>query len=326
MAEKRTDPSALRLSLVVPVYNEAPGILRFHQTLSTVLDSLHKPCEIIYVDDGSTDDTSKVLAGIAADDTRVTVLELSRNFGHQAALTAGLDKASGDVIITLDGDGEHPCELISQMIDLIDMGYDVVLTQRANVERQLPITKRLSSSLFYALINHLSDTPIVPGSADYRAMTRPVSDSLKQMGEYHKFLRGMITWTGYKTAILPYVPGPRLAGETKFSIVKMIRLANAAIFSFSLAPVHLVVALGGLFVVLAFLEAIYVTSLWLLGARNVLAPGWSSLMFVILLVGGMIMVSLGILGIYVGYIFQEVKRRPVYIVRSILSGSSEERP
>jgi dolichol-phosphate mannosyltransferase len=157
-------------------------------------------------------------------------------------------------------------------------------------------------------------------------MTRPVSESLKQMGEYHKFLRGMIAWTGYKTAILPYIPAPRLAGKTKYSLAKMIRLANAAIFSFSLIPAQVVVALGGLFLVLAFLEAVYVTGLWLLGGRNVLAPGWSSLMFVILLVGGMIMVSLGILGIYVGYIFQEVKRRPVYIVRSIHAGEAEASP
>ncbi len=159
MAQKRTDQPAQRLSVVVPVYNEAPGILRFHEALSTVLGSLHKPCEIIYIDDGSIDDTAKILAGIAADDTRVSVLELSRNFGHQAALIAGLDRALGDVIITLDGDGEHPCELIVQMIELIDMGYEVVLTQRASDKMQLPLTKRFSSALFYAVINRLSETP-----------------------------------------------------------------------------------------------------------------------------------------------------------------------
>jgi dolichol-phosphate mannosyltransferase len=314
-----------KLAVVVPVYNEAEAVPAFHQALASVLERLAYSAAIYYVDDGSTDGTGEALTRIAAADKRVTVLELSRNFGHQAALAAGLDRATGDVIITMDGDGQHPCELIIDMLGLIDAGYDVVLTQRMREGgAQLPFSKRVASDLFYVLINRLSDTRVVAGSADFRAITCAVADTLRQMGEYHRFLRGMIAWTGYKTAILPYVPSPRLAGRTKYSTVKMLRLANAAIFSFSLVPIQIVVGLGALFVVLAIVEAFYVGGLWLVGQRDVLAPGWSSLMFVLLFVGGMIMVSLGIIGIYIGYIFQEVKRRPVYIVRSTHHADSEQ--
>jgi polyisoprenyl-phosphate glycosyltransferase len=302
------------LAIVVPVYNEAQVISEFHRRLACVVDKLTSSTVIYYVNDGSTDATRNVLDELAQQDKRICVIELTRNFGHQAALIAGMEATTEDLIITLDGDGQHPPELIPQMIDLIQVGYEVVLTQRAR-DASIPTLKRVSSDLFYAWINLLSDTRIPAGSADYRALTRPVAETLKGMGEYHKFLRGMVAWTGYRTAILPYTQGPRLAGRTKYSLVRMIRLANAAIFSFSLVPIQIVVGLGAIFLVLALLEAIYVLSLWVLGQRNVLAPGWSSLMFVLLVIGGMIMVSLGILGIYVGYIFQEVKRRPVYILR-----------
>jgi glycosyltransferase involved in cell wall biosynthesis len=309
MADVRT------LAIVVPVYNEADAVGQFHARLCCVVDQLGCSTTVYYVDDGSTDATREVLHELEREDSRVCVLELTRNFGHQAALIAGIEAANADVIVTMDGDGQHPPELIPRMLELIGLDYEVVLTQRLRDPRVSGL-KHWTSNLFYALINRLSDTHIVPGSADYRAMTRDVAATLKDMREYHKFLRGMIAWTGYRVAILPFAQGERLGGSSKYSLVKMVRLANAAVFSFSLVPVQLVVGLGGLFVVLAVVEALYVLSLWLLGQRDVLAPGWSSLMFVLLFVGGTITVSLGILGIYVGYIFQEVKRRPVYIVRS----------
>jgi polyisoprenyl-phosphate glycosyltransferase len=309
MAEVRT------VAIVVPVYNEAEVIAEFHSRLCSVVSQLLYLCTIYYVDDGSTDNTREILRQLAQKDERVEVIELTRNFGHQAALMAGIDRCNADVIITMDGDGQHPAELIPQMIDLIVMGYEVVLTQRLS-DPNLSNVKRWTSRVFYASINRFGETQIVPGSADYRAISRRVSNTLKEMHEYHKFLRGMIAWTGYKAAILPYSQAPRLAGTSKYSAIKMLRLANAAVFSFSLVPVQVVVGFGALFVALAVIEAIYVLSLWLLGQRDVLAPGWSSLMFVLLFVGGVIIVSLGILGMYVGYIFQEVKGRPVYLVGS----------
>jgi dolichol-phosphate mannosyltransferase len=200
------------------------------------------------------------------------------------------------------------------MIDLYLQGYDLVLTER--IDAQKTTFKKISSSLFYWLINLLGDTRITPGTADFRLMSRQVVDALKQMPEYHRFLRGMIAWIGYKSIILPFTPSVRIAGETKYTFKKMLNLALDAIFSFSLVPLQIGLAAGLFFFFLAFLEVIYVLSLWIGGNRTSLAPGWSSLMFVILCVGGFLMINLGVIGAYIGYIYQEVKRRPIYLIRS----------
>ncbi|MBO9368327.1 MAG: glycosyltransferase [Chloroflexi bacterium] len=302
------------VSLVLPVYNEAEVLEQTHARLRAVIDPLPERFLIYYVDDGSQDETPHILRRLAQEDPRIRILTLSRNFGHQAALTAGLDHAEGEIVISLDADGQHPPELIPEMIALIRQGYDIVQTQRVDVEQPLSF-KRWSSALFYRLINVLSGTPILPGAADFRALSRQAVEALKSMPEYHRFLRGMVAWIGYRTVILPYRPQERLAGRSKYSLRKMLRLALDAIFSFSLAPLYLGLSLGIVLLFLALLEMIYVLSFWISGNTSRLAPGWSSLMFVILIVGGMLMVLLSFIGLYVGYIFQEVKRRPVYLLR-----------
>ena len=302
------------VSLVLPVYNEAEVLEQTHARLRAVIDPLPERFLIYYVDDGSQDETPHILRRLAQEDPRIRILTLSRNFGHQAALTAGLDHAEGEIVISLDADGQHPPELIPEMIALIRQGYDIVQTQRVDVEQPLSF-KRWSSALFYRLINVLSGTPILPGAADFRALSRQAVEALKSMPEYHRFLRGMVAWIGYRTVILPYRPQERLAGRSKYSLRKMLRLAMDAIFSFSLAPLYLGLSLGIVLLFLALLEMIYVLSFWISGNTSRLAPGWSSLMFVILIVGGMLMVLLSFIGLYVGYIFQEVKRRPVYLLR-----------
>jgi glycosyltransferase involved in cell wall biosynthesis len=302
------------VSLVLPVYNEAEVLEQTHARLRAVIDPLPERFLIYYVDDGSQDETPHILRRLAQEDPRIRILTLSRNFGHQAALTAGLDHAEGEIVISLDADGQHPPELIPEMIALIRQGYDIVQTQRVDVEQPLSF-KRWSSALFYRLINVLSGTPILPGAADFRALSRQAVEALKSMPEYHRFLRGMVAWIGYRTIILPYRPQERLAGRSKYSLRKMLRLAMDAIFSFSLAPLYLGLSLGIVLLFLALLEMIYVLSFWISGNTSRLAPGWSSLMFVILIVGGMLMVLLSFIGLYVGYIFQEVKRRPVYLLR-----------
>jgi glycosyltransferase involved in cell wall biosynthesis len=302
------------VSLVLPVYNEAEVLEQTHARLRAVIDPLPERFLIYYVDDGSQDETPHILRRLAQEDPRIRILTLSRNFGHQAALTAGLDHAEGEIVISLDADGQHPPELIPEMIALIRQGYDIVQTQRVEVEQPLSF-KRWSSALFYRLINVLSGTPILPGAADFRALSRQAVEALKSMPEYHRFLRGMVAWIGYRTIILPYRPQERLAGRSKYSLRKMLRLAMDAIFSFSLAPLYLGLSLGIVLLFLALLEMIYVLSFWISGNTSRLAPGWSSLMFVILIVGGMLMVLLSFIGLYVGYIFQEVKRRPVYLLR-----------
>jgi polyisoprenyl-phosphate glycosyltransferase len=303
------------LDIVVPLYNEEQGVESFHQGLVRVTASLAVYLTIYYVNDGSTDATSTVLAKIADQDSRVVVIELSRNFGHQAALSAGLDLATGDAVITIDGDGQHPPELIPEMLRLFGAGYDVVLTQRSDVG-QPAFLKRSTSAAFYWLLGRLSDTKILPGCADYRLLSRRVVEALKDMPEYHRFLRGMVAWLGYRTVILPYAEQPRMAGRSQYSLKKMIRLAMDAVFSFSLVPLRIGIALGGCLLILALLEVAYVLRFWWRGEGHLLVPGWSSLMFMILLVGGTMMVVTGFIGVYVGYIFQEVKRRPVYVLRS----------
>jgi len=307
-------PKKLRVAIVIPVFNEADVIEQIHARIRAVVDKLPDTIHFYYVDDGSSDGTAAALVNLAKADRRVTALPLSRNFGHQAALTAGLEHAQGDVVIMMDGDGQHRPEMIPQMLDLVRQGYDIVQTQRMD-EAEPASIKKWTSGLFYRLINSISGTRILPGAADYRALSRRAVDALTSMPEYHRFLRGMVAWIGYPTVILPYQPAERISGASKYSFGKMFRLAMDAIFSFSLVPLYIGLSLGGVLFCLAAAEMIYVLSFWVTGRTSGLAPGWSSLMFIILIVGGMLMVVLGFIGIYVGYIFQEVKRRPIYLLK-----------
>lgn len=321
MNQTKREPSTI--AIVVPVYNEESVLEKYHALLKETIDSLPYEFSIIYVNDGSTDSTSEVLSNLQDGDPRVSILELSRNFGHQAALTAGLDSAACDVVITMDGDGQHPPELIEKMIDLYRSGYDIVITQRMDTNQRSSF-KKWTSGFFYWLINQLGDTKIVPGSADFRLLSQEAACGLKSMREYNRFLRGMVAWMGYETVILPYVPTERLAGTSKYSLKKMFRLARDAIFSFSLIPLQIGISLGFIFLFLALLEAVYVLSFWVTGRESTLEPGWSSLMFMLLITGGIIMLSLGFIGVYIGYIFQEVKNRPVYLIKRESPGQKHD--
>lgn len=301
------------IDIIIPILNEEEALPALHQQICAVIDNLRYEFKLYYVNDGSTDGTQDILQGIKAQDSRVSVLELSRNFGHQAALTAGLDHSNGDFVITMDGDGQHPPELIPEMIRLAETGYDVVIAQR--MDEESVSFKRITSNLFYRLINTIGDTNIQAGAADFRLLKKPVVEALRNMREYHRLLRGMVAWMGYRTIILPYDQPSRLGGKTKYSLRKMMRLAAHATFSFSLIPLYLGISVGAIFLLLALAEIIYVLSFWVTGQQASLAPGWSSLMFVLLFVGGSLMITLGFIGIYVGYIFQEVKKRPIYILR-----------
>lgn len=302
------------VDIVVPLYNEADVIERSHAALRAVIDALPYYFTIYWINDGSTDETSDVLQRLSRGAGNTEVIELSRNFGHQAALTAGIAAAQGDIVITMDGDGQHPPELIPQMLDLVMQGYDIVQGQRVDAGASGAF-KRWTSGGFYQLLNFISGTRVRPGAADFRALSRQAVDALKSMPEYHRFLRGMISWMGFPSVILPYAEPRRIAGKSKYSLGKMLRLAMDALFSFSLAPLYVGLSLGGVLLCLALFEMAYVLSFWLTGRTSGLAAGWSSLMFVILIVGGMLMVLLGFIGVYVGYIFQEVKRRPVFLAK-----------
>ncbi len=306
--------SRLSIDIVIPVFNEAGVVEQTYANLCAVIDSLSYAFTIYYVNDGSTDATSESLIALAKKDKRVQVIELSRNFGHQAALTAGIDASRGDLVITMDCDGQHPPELIPEMVNLSKQGYDVIQGQRSDVVA-MGTFKKWTSGGFYKILNLVSGMRVLPGAADFRALSRQAVDALKGMPEYHRFLRGMIVWMGYRSVILPYREPERIAGKSKYSLGKMIRLASDAIFSFSLIPLYIGLSSGFTFIILALVQIIYVLYLWLTHQTNRIVPGWSSLMAVLLIASGIIMILLGFIGVYVGYIFQEVKRRPIYLIR-----------
>ncbi len=311
------------VSIVVPAFNEEEALPLFYKQLRDVLDTLPESYEIIFVNDGSSDKTGEIIEGFAAEDPAVRTIHFSRNFGHQAALSAGLQKSQGDYTISMDADGQHPPKLIPEMIRLADSGYDIVLTQRIEPEGKSSF-KKWSSETFYKILNKLSDTQTLPGGADFRLMNRESLNALIALPEFHRFLRGMVSWIGFRSVILPFEVPERLAGKTKYSLKKMTRLASDAVFSFSMVPLYIGLSAGALFFILALVEVIYVLSFWISGNSSNLAPGWSSLMFMMLIIGAILMIIMGFIGVYVGYIFQEVKHRPVYICRTASPDKNKE--
>ena len=304
------------IEFVVPLFNEGESLLRFHsQLLETPLPAEYTR-RFIYVNDGSADDTQRVLQELAAAQNDVQVIELSRNFGHQAALSAGLDAATGDIVISLDGDGQHPPSLIPEMLKLHNSGCDVVQARRLDRKTSTGFLKRLSSRAFYWLLSTLGEVEIAEGSSDFRLLSRRALDALRQMPEYHRFFRGMVVWMGFPTAVIPYNPALRIEGESKYTYRKMLRLAADGLFSFSLVPLRIGLLLGLGFILAATFEVIYVSYFWLSGHREHLVPGWSSLILILTVSSAINMILIGVLGVYVGMIFREVKRRPVYLVRS----------
>jgi glycosyltransferase involved in cell wall biosynthesis len=314
--------SEFKVGIIIPVFMEEEIIRKFHQSLLETIDGLPYQFSIIYIDDGSTDGTAKILKELAVGEKRITVVELTRNFGHQSALTAGLEIAPGDVVITLDGDGQHPVSMIPEMVNLFSSGYDIVQTQREDGKSRS--LKNYSAHFFYWIIGIISNTRIKPGTADFRLLSRPAVDALKLLPEYHRFLRGLIPWMGFPTVTINYKPLDRIGGSSKYSIKKMMSLAADAIFSFSTTPIKISLGLGAVFLLLAFCETLYALSFLLTNRIDLLVPGWPSLMFILLLGNALILINIGIIGMYIGYVFQQVKGRPNYIVKSIINKESIE--
>lgn len=322
LAHRAKGPEDRAISVIVPIFNEGLSLCGFHTKLKAVLETVPYKHRILYVNDGSTDQTLAILKHIHASDQNVDYLSFSRNFGHQAALTAGLQHVGNNIVVMMDGDGQHPPELISEMLRLYEDGYDIVQTQRVDLAQPGSRWKRMTSHGFYWIVSQVGEVKLLPGSADFRLISKDVVNALRSMKEYHRFLRGMTSWLGFRTIILPYQPSQRIAGETKYSIRKMLRLATDGLFSFSLMPLRFGIAAGCLFLLLTFAELSYVMSLWLFRGADKLVPGWSSLILMVTIGNGITMMLLGFLGIYIGMIFQEVKRRPVYIIDR--SASSKE--
>jgi glycosyltransferase involved in cell wall biosynthesis len=298
------------MSVVAPVYNEADLIDEFYARTCAALNGI--PFELVLVDDGSTDGTPLRLEQLAAADPRVRVVFLSRNFGHQTALTAGLDHARGDAVVMLDADLQDPPELITTMLDHWRAGCDVIYAVREH--RQGESRFKLSTARwFYKLFDKLAQVELQSNSGDFRLLDRRPLDALLSMRERNRFLRGMTVWVGYTQAAVPYRRDPRYAGETKYTVSKMLRFSLDAISSFSHRPLQLATLLGFAISTLAFVAIPVVIVLRILGSY---LPGFSALTIVVLLLGGIELIAIGIIGEYVGRIYDEVKGRPLYLVRA----------
>jgi polyisoprenyl-phosphate glycosyltransferase len=297
------------LSVVAPMHDEQDIVEAFHRRVMAAADGL--PIELVIVDDGSRDGTPAALAELAASDPRVKVITLSRNFGHQAALTAALEHARGDVVVMLDGDLQDPPELIPEMLARWRDGADVVYAVRRERPGETAF-KRTTASWFYRLFGRLADIDLEPESGDFRLMDRRALDALLAMTERNRFLRGMSVWVGFTQTAVAFEREPRAAGETKFTLGRMLRFSFDAITSFSHRPLQIATLLGFACSALAFL-AVPLTVV----ARyaDIYERGVPSTIVIILLLGGIQLICVGIIGEYVGRIYDEVKRRPLYVVR-----------
>ena len=297
------------LSVVAPVYNERATIAEFHERVCAALEGIN--FELVLVDDGSSDGSVEELERLSSIDPRVCAVFLSRNFGHQTALTAGLDHARGDAVVMLDSDLQDPPELIPRMLDHWRSGCDVVYAVREHRDGESRF-KLTTAKWFYRLFDKLAQVDLQNNSGDFRLLDRQPLDALLSMRERNRFLRGMTVWVGYTQTAVPYSRDPRHAGETKYTVTKMVRFSLDAISSFSHRPLQLATLLGFMISTLAFIAIPVVFVLRILGSY---LPGFSALTIVVLLLGGIQLIAIGLIGEYVGRIYDEVKGRPLYLVR-----------
>lgn len=307
----------LRVSVAIPLHNEEQGVAELVRRLNAVLDSIPGgPHEVVLVDDGSRDRTLELLEAAAAHDPRLVVVALSRNFGHQAALSAALDFVSGDVVVAMDGDLQDRPEVIPALIAKHQEGFDVVYVQRARRKERWPL--RLSYFVFYRLLASMSDTKIPLDAGDFALMSRRVVEQIRSAPEHHRYLRGLRSWVGFRQTGLVVERDERFAGTTSYGPVKLFKLAADGLFSFSVIPIRAALLVGALAIVLSA-----AFSMWTLYAKLVLhrAPqGFASLMLFMSFFAGVQLLFLGIIGEYVGRIHQETKRRPLYVVGAVHRG------
>ncbi|MBT5222276.1 MAG: glycosyltransferase family 2 protein [Gammaproteobacteria bacterium] len=316
------EPLAL-LSLVIPCFNEEQVIAETIRRMTHFCSELSDlEAELIFIDDGSQDGTLSLLREYAAKDSRIKVICFARNFGHQIAVTAGMDAARGDAVVLIDADLQDPPEVIHQMIIKWREGYDVVYGTRTKRKGE-SFFKRSSARGFYRLLNQLSDTPIPLDTGDFRLMSRPIMDSLKAMPERDRFVRGMVSWVGFKQTAIAYERAERLAGKSKYPLHKMLRFASDGILSFSTKPLQISIALGMLAACIAMVGVFYAIGMRVF--TDIWVEGWTALMIAILFLGGVQLICVGILGEYIGRIYNEVKQRPLYIVEEYL-GFTDQQP
>ena len=304
----------IELSLVIPTFNEEGNVQRLYNEILLVLQQLQiSTYEVIFIDDGSSDQSLHCIEALRAQDTNVHYLQFSRNYGHQHALKAGLDHARGAAVISLDADLQHPPALIADMVQLWRQGAEVVYTRR-NDKQNVGLFKKLSAKAFYWLANRLSEVPIEEGTADFRLLDRKVVDAIKTFKESHLFLRGLIPTLGFKQVALDYEPAVRFSGQSKYSLGKMFHFAINGITSSSAKPLYFSIYLGLFFAFLAFVYGCY--AIYIAVFTDAAITGWTSLIASVLFIGGIQMILIGIVGIYLGKLFVQSKQRPTYIIKS----------
>lgn len=303
------------VSVVIPVFNEEGNIPELYRRLGAVFSEFTEHYEVIFVDDGSTDASFHLIADLHEFDKRIKAIKLSRNFGHQKALKAGIDHSSGDCVICMDADLQHPPELIPKLLEKWNEGYDVVYTIRRETE-SAGIFKRITSKLFYWVINRLTEVDIKEGAADFRLVDRKVADELKNMDESFLFIRGLVSWVGFEQTGIEYTAASRYSGASKYSLRKMLKFAWDGITSFSILPLHFAVNFGIIVSSLSFLYAVYVLAIRLFTDKAV--SGWTSILISVLFLGGIQLLCIGLLSEYLGKMFIESKGRQVYIVKDKL--------
>ena len=298
------------LSIVLPSYHEEDNIRYMYQEILKHV-SQSASLEIIFVDDGSRDQTFEKIKELAMEDQRVRGIRLSRNFGHQTALLAGLKEAEGELVIMMDADGQHPPALIPDLLKKMDEGYDIVNTIRKETEGS-GLLKKASSRWFYWVFNALSDVKIEPSAADFRIMNRKALEAFLSIDEQDRFTRGLVTWIGFKQAYIDYIAKKRQAGSSKYTFRRMRIFAVDGVTSFSARPLRMSTTLGFVTMFAGILYAVYAIIMKLLGNTN---PGWTSLLLTILFLGGIQLISIGILGEYLARIYNETKRRPHFFIQ-----------
>ena len=299
------------VSIVVPVYNEEDNLREFHKRITEVMSQEPYDYKIVFVNDGSSDGSAVVLSELAKEDDHVEAYLLSRNYGHQMALTCGLDNAEGDAIVTMDGDMQHPPEIVPQLLRLWEQGNEIVITKRLATE-DAGFFKNITSATYYKLINAMSKVEITPGGSDFRLMDRIAVDAFKQYRERARFIRGLVNTLGFKVAEVEFVAPPRFAGQSKFNLRKMLHFALDGITAFSNLPLRWAFYTGLVMGLISM--ALLGHVLYEKFVDEDIVPGWATTMVSILFLGGIQLVGIGILGEYIGRIFEEIKHRPLYLV------------
>ena len=306
------------ISVVLPVFNEVENLDELRERLTKVLGACGRTWEVVFVDDGSRDDSFAKMAVFADEDPRFRAVRFSRNFGHQMALTAGVDHARGRLVAVMDADLQDPPELLHEMLGKIDEGFEVVYAQRTAREGETAF-KKATAHLFYRLMRRWTNVDIPVDTGDFRLMGPKAVAAFRSLRERHRFIRGMTAWVGFRQTAVPYARPPRLRGETKWPLRKMLRFAVDGLTSFSHVPLQLATWLG--FFVSAFSFLYILVVLWL-KLRGINVTGWTTMMFFILFLGGVQLILIGVLGEYLGRIYEEVKRRPLYLVDEVVGGGA----